>query len=125
MRRTSSAKHGAWPGCRACTGKLPAAGSATAPQSPSPATGYLGIVAEPAPGGFRVTRVCRDTLRPQDTATLAERVVGLHGGDARVAGSLVAMHYETSEADLQAGLALQQALQAALVRDGLGAWVGQ
>lgn len=61
-------------------------------------------------------------LRPQDTATLAERVVGLHGGDARVAGSLVAMHYETSEADLQAGLALQQALQAALVRDGLGAW---
>ena len=64
-------------------------------------------------------------LRPQDTATLAERVVGLHGGDASVAGSLVAMHYETSEADLQAGLALQQALQAALVRDGLGAWVGQ
>ena len=64
-------------------------------------------------------------LRPQDTATLAERVVGLHGGDARVAGSLVAMHYETSEADLQAGLALQQALQAALVRDGLGAWAGQ
>lgn len=61
-------------------------------------------------------------LRPQDTATLAERVVGLHGGDARVAGSLVAMHYETSEADLQAGLALQQALQAALVRDGLGEW---
>ncbi|BEU98436.1 DUF5682 family protein [Acidovorax sp. DW039] len=64
-------------------------------------------------------------LRPQDTATLAERVVGLHGGDARVAGSLVAMHYETSEADLQAGLALQQALQASLVRDGLGAWAGQ
>lgn len=64
-------------------------------------------------------------LRPQDTATLAERVVGLHGGDADAANSLVTMHYETSEADLQAGLALQQALQAALVRDGLGAWVGQ
>ena len=64
-------------------------------------------------------------LRPQDTATLAERVVGLHGGDAGAASSLVTMHYETSEADLQAGLALQQALQAALVRDGLGAWVGQ
>ncbi|MCZ8094438.1 MAG: DUF5682 family protein [Acidovorax sp.] len=64
-------------------------------------------------------------LRPQDTATLAERVVGLHGGDAGAASSLVAMHYETSEADLQAGLALQQALQAALLRDGLGAWVGQ
>ncbi len=64
-------------------------------------------------------------LRPQDTATLAERVVGLHGGDAGAASSLVAMHYETSEADLQAGLALQQALQAALVRDGLGAWAGQ
>ena len=63
-------------------------------------------------------------LRPQDTATLAERVVGLHGGDAGAASSLVAMHYETSEADLQAGLALQQALQAALVRDGLGAWAG-
>lgn len=29
--------------------------------APSPATGYLGVVAEPAPGGFRVTRVCRDT----------------------------------------------------------------
>ncbi|RLJ37668.1 DUF5682 family protein [Acidovorax sp. 106] len=64
-------------------------------------------------------------LRPQDTATLAERVVGLHGGDAGAASALVAMHYETSEADLQAGLALQQALQAALLRDGLGAWVGQ
>mgnify|MGYP006190392725 FL=1 len=64
-------------------------------------------------------------LRPQDTATLAERVVGLHGGDAGAASSLVAMHYETSEADLQAGLALQQALQAALVRDGLGVWAGQ
>nr|WP_240457091.1 DUF5682 family protein [Acidovorax sp. 1608163] len=63
-------------------------------------------------------------LRPQDTATLAERVVGLHGGDAGAASALVAMHYETSEADLQAGLALQQALQAALVRDGLGAWAG-
>ncbi len=29
--------------------------------APSPATGYLGVFAEPAPGGFRITRVCRDT----------------------------------------------------------------
>lgn len=29
--------------------------------APSPATGYLGVFAEPAPGGFRITRVCRET----------------------------------------------------------------
>lgn len=64
-------------------------------------------------------------LRPQETADLAERVVALHGGTVESAASLVTVHYDTSEADLLAGLALQQALEAGLRRDGLGAWVGQ
>jgi hypothetical protein len=64
-------------------------------------------------------------LRPQDTATLAERVVGLHGGDTGAASALAAMHYETSEVDLLAGLQLQQSLAACLLRDGLQAWVGE
>ncbi len=62
-------------------------------------------------------------LRPQDTAELASRVVGLHGtADAE---TLVEVHYETSEQDLSAGLQLQRALGACLTRDGLGAWVTQ
>ncbi len=41
---------------------------------------------------------------------------------AEGAADLVAMHYETSEQDLLAGLQLEQALAATLERDGLNGW---
>ena len=59
-------------------------------------------------------------LRPQDTAELACRVVGLHGENDGT--SLAEVHYETSEEDLATGLRLQQELTDCLRRDGLNTW---
>jgi hypothetical protein len=60
-------------------------------------------------------------LKPQETSDLAGAVARLHDAPA-AAASLAAMNYETSEADLLAGLRLQRALVATLERDGLSAW---
>ena len=60
-------------------------------------------------------------LRPQDTADLATQVLHLHGADSN--SELVTMQYETSEADLQAGLQLQAELEVCLRRDGLSIWL--
>ena len=60
-------------------------------------------------------------LRPQDTADLAGQVLQLHGADS--ATELVTMQYETSEADLRAGLQLQTELEICLRRDGLSIWL--
>jgi len=60
-------------------------------------------------------------LRPQDTADLAAQVLQMHGADDRT--ELVAMQYETTEADLRAGLQLQTELEACLRRDGLELWL--
>ena len=60
-------------------------------------------------------------LRPQDTADLATQVLHLHGADS--ATELVTMQYETTEADLRAGLQLQTELEACLRRDGLSIWL--
>lgn len=60
-------------------------------------------------------------LRPQDTADLAAQVLHLHGADS--ATELVTMQYETTEADLQAGLQLQAELEVCLRRDGLSIWL--
>lgn len=60
-------------------------------------------------------------LKPKETADLATAVGQLHA-TAEGAADLVAMHYETSEQDLLAGLQLEQALAATLERDGLNGW---
>ena len=69
-------------------------------------------------------------LRPQDTSTLAQRVAALHKQEGLENSSetdaeelLLSMHYETTEAELQHGLRLQQALGANLRRDGLKDWL--
>lgn len=56
-------------------------------------------------------------LRPQETAELANRIVGLQG--ANQGESLLQMHYETTELDLHACVQLEQTLAACLRRDGL------
>lgn len=61
-------------------------------------------------------------LRPQDTATLAERVCALHGDAGSDGTSLMETHYDTSEDDLRAGLQLERLLTQSLARDGLGRW---
>jgi hypothetical protein len=60
-------------------------------------------------------------LRPQDTADLASQILHLHGEDSTT--ELVTMQYETTEADLQAGLQLQAELETCLRRDGLSMWL--
>jgi hypothetical protein len=60
-------------------------------------------------------------LRPQETADLATQVLQFHGADP--ATELVALHYDVTEADLQAGLQLQAQLEAGLRSDGLAHWL--
>lgn len=56
-------------------------------------------------------------LKPQETAHLAEALVG------KQQLTLAETHYTATEADLLAGVALQARLAASVARDGLAAWL--
>jgi hypothetical protein len=65
-------------------------------------------------------RLAFASLKPQETARLAEALARTHAGLDDV---LAAVHYDASESDLTGGVALQAALADCLRRDGLQQWI--